>query len=552
VLDSGGYAVATGGGLAVVSKSGDVRVVTSFDGLPDTRVHTVVESADGLWVGTESGAALVTTTAGQIHVTKTVGAWPVRAIASSTSGLVLGTWGSGVFRLATKDAPPSLVPTAGPGRHVAAVADRNGTLFVAHADGPMTTGKDSLRPLPGLPSHGQALATVGSQDGERLLLGDLEGLFEVDSGRAIASVDTRSIAGDGAGLLVGTFGTGGQHADRPGGALRTEPGLPRYVRGVATKGERRCAATSEGLFVAEGRSGWRSILASGPPSNDVTALAARDGRVAIGTFDGGAAVYESGAFRRITGLEPDETVNAMVWAESRLWLGTAHGLVRVENGAATRRLRADAGLPSSVVRALLPLAEGGLLVGTDGGAAIVDEAMHVTPLASLGKGKSQPIESPMHATWALARADDGTLFVGTANGLYYGKGGAWRRASVATGELADDWVTAIFPRGKDVYVGTYSGGVMKLGLSASKPTSVRLGGGYVNPNGLVVRERQLLASTMDGLLVRSLEDDHASWRTRADVTPGRDVTAASAVGDDLWVTSRRGIGVTHFGSRTDL
>src|SRR5262249_19185154 len=51
-LASGGFAVATGGGLAILGADGAVMTLTSLDGLPDTRVHAVVESSDGLWAGT--------------------------------------------------------------------------------------------------------------------------------------------------------------------------------------------------------------------------------------------------------------------------------------------------------------------------------------------------------------------------------------------------------------------------------------------------------------------------------------------------------------------
>jgi hypothetical protein len=156
----------------------------------------------------------------------------------------------------------------------------------------------------------------------------------------------------------------------------------------------------------------------------------------------------------------------------------------------------------------------------------------------------------MHATWALAKADDGTLYIGTASGLYHGKDGTFQRASLATGELLDDWVTALAVRNAggttEVFVGTYSAGVTRLDFDGSsrRPRVTHLGGGYVNPDGLSFRGTELLAATMDGLLARPLGNDAATWHARRDVSVGRDVTAARYVGSALWVASRRGIAVT--------
>jgi hypothetical protein len=93
-------------------------------------------------------------------------------------------------------------------------------------------------------------------------------------------------------------------------------------------------------------------------------------------------------------------------------------------------------------------------------------------------------------------------------------------------------------------VGTYSGGVTHLRAGAGGLAASHLGGGYVNPDGLAILGGELLAATMDGLIVRPKDDDGAAWRARAGATPGRDVTAVRQVGDALWVERRRGIGVS--------
>jgi ligand-binding sensor domain-containing protein len=558
-LEGGGLALATGGGLAVVAEDGSTRVLTAIDGLPDTRVWAVSPEGDSLWVGTEAGAArvrLMPTLAVERTVALAADA-PVRVVLPTSSGVYFGTWGEGLWRLAPNGGAVQHVSAQVFGTRVAALAEHEGSLFVAYADGPpakLDAKHDPavLYQVGAAPTHGQALASVPAADGSTLLLGDLEGLFRLSNGPAtsLSSVDTRALAPVGGALLVGTYGSG-LLSGSTRGSLRAEAGVPRFVRGVGVLGRLRCAATAEGVFVdasVDGGHAWRKLLLGGPPSNDVTAIAASGERVAVGTFDRGAAIYQRGAFRHVAGLEPSETIEALAWqgqgATERLLLGTAHGLVRVRPDGSAQRLRAADGLPSSTVRAILAISDDRVLVGTDEGLAFV-QGDRVTPLAVLPKGAmARPLESPMRATWALAAGDDGTIWIGTTAGLYYGKDGRFRRAAVATGELRDDWVTALAVEGSDVFVGTYSGGVTRLRVGTGRLAASHLGGGYVNPGGLTVLGGELLAATMDGLIVRPKDDDGAAWRPRPGVSPGRDVTAVRKVGDALWVASRRGIGVS--------
>jgi hypothetical protein len=186
-----------------------------------------------------------------------------------------------------------------------------------------------------------------------------------------------------------------------------------------------------------------------------------------------------------------------------------------------------------------------IVVGTDSGAGFVDSsagADRVSPVAAVpAKGAHASIDSPMHATWAVASGEDGTLFLGTVAGLYFGKDGRFARASVASGALEDDWVTALAVHGDDVFVGTYSAGVMRLRLRGVASRGTPLGGGYINAAGLAVREGRIYAATMEGARVRPLADDASPWSALAAPAAGRDVTAVSFAGADVWVASRRSV-----------
>jgi ligand-binding sensor domain-containing protein len=505
----------------------------------------VAEQGDGVWIGTEAGAAFVSL-AGPPKVVRTVVAAPVSAVHVSPTGAVfLGTRGAGLFRLATKEATPELVRSSVQGTRISAITEKDAALYVAYGDGPLAKlDKGILQGVDRSPTHGQALATVGSD----LVLGDLEGLFRVDRAgvTSLSSIDARGIASSGTSMLVATYGSG-LMSGTTRGALRAEPGVPKLARSVTVRGAMRCVATADGVFVHDGSasSGFHKVWLGGPPSNDVTSLAPNSGgtRIAVGTFEAGASTYENGTFTRVQGLDRNESVSAVAWQGDRLWLATAHGIVRVAPNGATRRFTSSDGLPNSFTRAIHVLSTNRILVGTDAGAVFI-EGEKVTPLVPTKKDERPSIASPMHATWALASSADGTLYIGTAAGLYYGRDGRFERASLATGELADDWVTALAVSGSDVFVGTYSKGIARLRFDGKKPSSIQLGGGYVNEDGLLVSEGKLFAATMDHLLVRPLGDDGAKWEVAEHASTGRDVTAIRTFGAETWVASRRGIAIS--------
>jgi ligand-binding sensor domain-containing protein len=559
-LSGGGYAVATGGGLAIVGKDGSARAITAIDGLPETRVHAVVEQGSGVWVGTEAGAAYVALdgNGGPPRVTRTLLTAPVHVVYASGGGAVyFGTRGAGVFRIAAADAAPELLRSSVKGTHAAAIAEKDGVVYVAYADGPLAKLEGGvLKAIDQSPTHGQALATVNVDGGSELVLGDLEGLYRVDASgfTSIASVDTRGIAATANGsLLVATYGSGLMSGNTRG-ALRSDAVVSKLARSVSVdaRGSARCVATTEGVFIADGTNGFHKVALGGPTSTDVTALAANASgtRVAIGTFDSGASISEGGVLRRVRGLDRNETISGLAWQGDRLWVGTAHGLVRVDGDGTERRFTSHDGLPNSYTRAIHVLSTGRILVGTDAGAAFVD-GDRVTPLVPIKKDERVPIASPMHATWSLASSPDGTLYLGTAAGLYFGKDGHFERASLASGDLEDDWVTALAVDGHDVYAGTYSKGVTRLHFDSQKHVATQLGGGYVNTGGLLVAGGKVYAATMDHLLVRQTNGD--AWQHMPSAAPGRDVTAVQFVGHpgetgaaqpQLWTASRRGIGIS--------
>ena len=193
-------------------------------------------------------------------------------------------------------------------------------------------------------------------------------------------------------------------------------------------------------------------------------------------------------------------------------------------------------MPGRSALALAQLRDGRIVVGSSSGAAIIDDhrVLRVGPRGG---------EAALGNVWAIAEADDGTLWLGATTGLYHGPAlawsakdggevGAWERHSVASGELRDDWVTAIVATHDAVWAGTYNGGVTKI----DRAGATQLGGGWINPAGLAWEGDHLLAATMDGLV----RLDGTAWTTIRDL-PGRDTTAVVRMRTTMWVATRRGI-----------
>jgi ligand-binding sensor domain-containing protein len=272
------------------------------------------------------------------------------------------------------------------------------------------------------------------------------------------------------------------------------------------------------------------------PRINIAALAASETELFVGGFDQGLwIVARDGRARRFEDPALSPHINALVWsaAEQVLWLGTARGLTRCQPSGSCSRLG-----PGSAVHALLLRRDGSLVAGGDAGLTFV----RGTRSESVGKKQGAPYRS----VWALAEHSDGTVFVGATNGLFWGQASALRdgkaqlqRASIVTGALPDDWVTALLVQGGRLHVGTYNSGLVSFHAAAGRLTvdATDASLGYVNPAGVVATLDGVLAfATMDGLRSGMPGDTNLSE------TQARDITAIlPAWQGGYWLGTRQGL-----------
>jgi ligand-binding sensor domain-containing protein len=536
-LPDGRVLAATSGGLVLYGPDLDVeRTWTSLDGLPGTDVRALAPSKDGasVWAGGVDGVVVVRREGWSVEPFASVRS--VHALASDGDRLVVGA-GRGLVVLDTHGGGGQrydLPDASGPSRFVTSVAAVAGAVHVG-TNGQGLFVWDGARLVPASAGGPSPYVHALASGGGRVLAATVGGLMDVARSSPLSTAQVRALVRMDGGWLLGTMGEGLVALDDATGTQRPVAFPVSDVTALGREGETLCAGTAEGTFVRRGGGAWRQARASGPPSNGVSALASDGERMWVGTFDRGLAVLEGGTWRTVAGL--DERVNGVAVERhaggSRAWVATARGLASVEHGTVKVRRVAD-GLPGDDVHAVAALRGGGVVVGTSRGAAIVREG-RIEALAKSG--------APTEATWAVAEAADGSLWLGTTNGLYrYRPGVPIRRFSVAGGELPDNWVTSILVEGPSVWVGTYAGGVSRLVLGLrTVSTSPQGRMAHVNPAGLAVSDGRLGAATMEGLMDRPLDGDDAAWRVDPMAAPGPDVTAVLDDGAARWVASRNGL-----------
>ena len=534
------------------------------------------------WTGvrTRGDVALAPTGAGE-------GEFPslrdVRAVLAREEGTWLGTTGGLVFVGRGGGAPRIHTARGGLLRNdVIALAATADTVPVAHPEEGLSLIRgDRVRTVshpdlvPTALAAGEGGTFVGTADRGLLWLTD-EGLFPVpiagetrEGAWALGEVRVTSLAvepvrGE---LWVGTFDRG--VALRSGGEwslLGTGDGLADpFVTSLALewteRGTRALVGTQTGLSILEGEKAPRIVgRAEGLPDDHVAAVALGEGRMAVGTYGGGLALFEGEGWSSVgspdlpspyaqavafdgrgglwigtrdgavvrsqdrwTAVEladgpPGARITALATTrgagESELWAGTfERGLGRWSGGAWTHLGEAE-GLPSGEINALT-VHRGVLWVATNAGAAYLAD----------GSFRLHPRLDALRSAAVMALHSDGdALWLGTGDGtVRLAADGSVVRHRVRDG-LVNGHVYALARQGDRVWAGTL-GGLSGLPADGARDPAgtpaVRSGPGGLSHgwvNALVAAPDRLWAGTYGGGVDRY---DGATW---ARVHPAGDAT----------------------------
>jgi len=384
---------------------------TTENGLPGDLVRALLEDPDGtLWIGTSGGLARMNADGRIVPVPEIDGlelGQGVHSLLRDRDGALWIGADRGLFQLAGGRARVLHLD----GNHAVRtlVQDRRGALW-------MGTDPGGLFRL---------------TDGKLEHYGTAEGL-PVDN--AVALLQDRE-----GNIWIGTTGGGLQELSRgaavPYGEQQGLLGLPALP--IVSDGGDGTGGADEGIWVGLNCGGLAHLTAAGTE--------------VLGESDG--------------------LLNTCVWSLARdpdgtLWIGThGRGLHRLRPGPSPPRIEPLDGPPSAerVVRAILRDQTGALLVGTDSGLFRFEERQE--------KGDSRFTLVPGTGAlgiYFLDQAPDGTLWIGTGNGVYRIDQGGRLAPFRVPGGPGRALIRAIFPDERGVlWIGTYGDGLFRVEGSQS-------------------------------------------------------------------------------------
>ena len=343
--------VGTRGGLLTIDGLDDrvnrprSRVFGRKDGLPSARIESLRESSDGrLWVGTNEGLAEWIpgkTSDGREFRSYTLAqglaARSVGALGEDRDGnLWIGTFGSGAMKVArsgfsTYTEADGILPAQ------SLLETRNGDVcVVAREENGITLSRfDGERFVPIRPRWPEGLTYFGWGRGE-IALEDHAGEWWIATGQGLARFAAVKRVED----LSGA---------RPKALYTKQDGLAGdNVFRVFEDSRGDVWIGTIGLGTQDGLAIWgrqteriRNLTESdGLPAHPVPTAFAEDrsGDVWIGFYHGGLARRRDGRFRIFTAADglPGNVRRLFLDSAGRLWIGTAGGLVRVDDPAADR------------------------------------------------------------------------------------------------------------------------------------------------------------------------------------------------------------------------
>ncbi len=538
-LATGAVLAGSAGGLVLVGANGVQQAVfTALDGLPGTKVLAIEPAGTRFWVGSDRGAALVqfSESGGTISmaVIDSFASAPVRDFLVDGETLWVATWGQGLLQYRKGHLRSHHKGESMAARRVTSVAKHGGALWWTSAGAGLWKQQEGRVEQAAQVASDAILWSLDAGEKDLWISGE-DGVVSLAGKGARNLYSSRGSASVAGKRLVASFGRG----------LRSLKGVPArqgpedsFARSIKSAHGSTCMGSQEALWIRKTTGTWKkAVLRTILPGNDIAAFASNGSRTFAGTFDKGVAQWKDGQFVPIS-AKHDRNVNALAIdkVDGALWIATSSELVRVHKGQSSRFTKAQ-GLPSRHTFSLFALKEGGVLVGTARGAAVVQNGF----VNKVG-GKAGLVTGNV---WAVAQTKDGAHWLGTTRGLFQIAKGKVSRYRVVSGELKDDWVMALAPADDGIFVGTYKAGVVRLRTGPQGVVATQLGEGWINPGGLHWDGKILRAATMYGAFVG--DGISSAWdRSTRGLT--RDTTAfVPNIAGGEWIVTRSGLSLQRSG-----
>jgi ligand-binding sensor domain-containing protein len=512
-------------------------------GLASSAVRAVAPLGGGFALGMEDGGVAWLHGRRDLVVPPIADGGRVRAMAPYAGGLAVGTAQGRLWWLGPDGASRLGLPGEATAlEEVRATASSPGQLLLAGAGGELLWLRGDARARGQLAGETPMAAALS---GARAWVGTELGLWTWEPGKVPERIEVGAVvtalAADEDGAWVGAA-DGRVLRVAHTGATRVEARLDAAVRALARSPEALFLGGAFGLVHLDpGRGEVGRLVPRGLSAGHVTALApAPEGRVWVGTFDGGLELLDPGtgaveARHREVDLWQ---VNALVPAAPGhplpgLLVATSRGLFTEDPPGRFRRVPVgDSGEGSPRYQAVVRHLDGVAVAGKDG-VRLRDATGEVRALGSFHG-------LPSNKAYALLPQGE-QLFVGTLGGLARLDDGrlarTWRPESSA---LPAGWVQALGVAPSGLFLGTFGGGVAWMRAGELAVTPVPGTPPDISPGALAVHGgRVLVGSAAHGVAV--LDTGGRFLGTFTDGLPSHEVSALLADDAGVWVGTSRGL-----------
>ncbi|CAM5446530.1 diguanylate cyclase [Alishewanella longhuensis] len=394
-------------------------------GLPDVGVRTFhLDQHGSLWIGGSRGG-LVRVKEGNWQAYPPLGVLINRLLLDTQERLWIATEGQGLFMQDSLGQRFQYLRADGlPSEQVhSLIEDNDGRIWVGTSDGLVYLDEQlHIQPMMPAPYNSVPVFALALNEQGQLLVGTERGLFLSTGPTAepitvLNNVPVSALLFENADVLwIGTIDRGllRQHGGKTE-ELDIGQGLPNNrILALLLDGENNLwVGTNGGVFRLRDAPFSTFSTEQGLAGNFVrSVLSHSDGCLYIGSSRG-LSRYCDGVIDTIDLSAVSVGQSVLSLAEgpaASLWVGTyADGLIELRQGLVTRHFNANNGLPANEVRAVMPLADGTVWVGTALGASRI-EGGNITTY-----GREDGLPSPF--IMALYQGPDGAVFIGSGAGV---------------------------------------------------------------------------------------------------------------------------------------
>lgn len=401
----------------------DIFERSAETGLPDSGIRTLHVAANGdlLVAGSRGGIARVS--GSQWRSYPPLGVLINKAIVDSQQRLWLATEGEGVVMQTPDGQRRQFTKDNGLPANAAhsVFEDKNGQIWVGTMEGLALIDHELAVSRPFAKQLTTPVFALAANNQQQLLIGTERGLFQLNEQQQLtellAGVPVATLLPEASGVIwIGTVDRGLLRLyDNKLEQLSIEQGLPNNrVLALWRDTERSLwVGTNGGVFRLRDAPFTTYTSEQGLADNYVrTVMSDQAGCVYVGSSRGLDQVCD-GNIRNIdlsSHAKGQSVLSLAMGQQQSLWIGTyTDGLLHYANGKVIAHYTSEQGLAANEVRAILPRADGSVLVGTAQGLSLITNGQLTTPVA--------PVALPSPFIMALHQTRDGRVFIGSGAGV---------------------------------------------------------------------------------------------------------------------------------------